>query len=37
MLFGPRLEQVLQELSVVLPPYDWGGREMRSRPAGRMH
>ena len=37
MLFGPRLEQVLKELSVELPPYDWGGREMGSRPAGRMH
>jgi hypothetical protein len=37
MLFGPRLEQVLQELSVELPPYDWGGREMGSRPAGRVH
>jgi len=25
MLFGPRLEQVLKELSVELPPYDWAG------------
>ena len=26
MLFGPRLEQVLKELAVELPPYDWAGR-----------
>jgi len=36
MLFGPRLEQVLKELSVELPPYDWAGRA-EVAGAGRLH
>ena len=35
MLFGPRLEQVLKELSVELPPYDWvAGRRCSRRRGG---
>ena len=34
---GPRLEQVLKELSVELPPYDWAGRAEGPGAAGRLH
>ena len=37
MLFGPRLEQVLKELSVELPPYDWAGRAEVPGARQRVH
>ena len=37
MLFGPRLEQVLKELSVELPPYDWAGDSSAPGPGQSVH
>jgi hypothetical protein len=37
ILWTPRFEAVLQELSVELPPYDWAGRADAPPAAGRLH
>jgi hypothetical protein len=37
ILFVPRLEQVLKELSVEFPPYDWAGRAESQTEAGQLH
>jgi len=34
VLWTPRLEQVLEELSAELPRYDWGRQETTSKPSG---